>query len=148
MALDISKIEDTPHILDLLLEIEDVLDSLDMYVFQNWILGEIVDGPRIKRYWVELTLQYLHKKMPDPRAGLRLLKHGILVSYQKGKLEAVGDKPEEDIWLVKLEVPRRLLSGANNSASDYYDDEVDQDDLEGAKDLGIDNETGDTNGQA
>ncbi len=142
MALDLATIEDTPHVLDILLEVEDVLDSLDIYVFQNWILGEVIDGPRIKRYWVTVTLQYAHKQMPDPRAGLRLLKHGILVSFEKGELEAIANKPAEPIWLVKLEVPRRLLSGVNNTASDFYDDEVDQDDLEGAKDMGIDNTTG------
>jgi hypothetical protein len=142
MALDLETIEDTPHVLDILLECEDLLDSLDIYVFQNWINGELIDGPRIKRYWVSITLQYAHKQMPDPRAGLRLLKHGILVSFEKGELEAMANKPAEPIWLVKLEVPRRLLSGVNNTASDYYDDEVDQDDLEGAKDMGIDNDTG------
>jgi hypothetical protein len=142
MALDLATIEETPHVLDILLEVEDVLDSLDIYVFQNWILGEVIDGPRIKRYWVTVTLQYAHKQMPDPRAGLRLLKHGILVSFEKGELEAIANKPAEPIWLVKLEVPRRLLSGVNNTASDFYDDEVDQDDLEGAKDMGIDNTTG------
>lgn len=142
MALDLATIEDTPHVLSILLEVEDVLDSLDIYVFKNWILGEVIDGPRIKRYWVTVTLQYDHKKMPDPRAGLRLLKHGILVSFEKGELEAMPNTPAEPIWLVKLEVPRRLLSGVNNTASDFYDDEVDQDDLEGAKDMGIDNTTG------
>lgn len=142
MPVNLNQLEETPHVLDILLEFEDVLDSLDIYVFKNWILGEVIDGPRIKRYWVTVTLQYDHKKMPDPRAGLRLLKHGILVSFEKGELEAMPNTPAEPIWLVKLEVPRRLLSGVNNTASDFYDDEVDQDDLEGAKDMGIDNTTG------
>lgn len=142
MAIDLNNIEETPHLLDILLEMEDTLDSLDIYVFKNWINGEVVDGPRIKRYWVTVTLQYAHDQMPDPRAGLRLLKHGILVSFLKGELEAMANKPAEAVWLVKLEVPRKLLSGMNNTASDYYDDEVDQDDLEDAKDMGIDNTTG------
>jgi hypothetical protein len=142
MALDLNALEETPHVLDILLELEDVIDSLDIYVFKNWIHGEVVDGPRIKRYWVTIMLQYKHEQMPDPRAGLRLLKHGILVSFEKGELEALPNKPAEPVWIVKLEVPRKLLSGMNNTATDYYDDEVDQDDLESAKDMGIDNTTG------
>lgn len=142
MAIDISEINETPHILAILLEIEDVLDSLDLYVFKNWILGEVVEGPIIKRYWISITLQYEHKKMPDPRACLRLLKHGILVSYKKGELEGVHGKSPEPLWLVNIEIPRRLLAGITAAASDVYDDEVDQDDLESAKDMGIDNTTG------
>jgi hypothetical protein len=142
MAIDLKNIEETPHLLDIMLEIEDVLDSLDIYVFKNWFLGEVIDGPRIKRYWVELTLQYPKSLMPDPRAGLRLLKHGIMVSYEKGQLEALKDKPAEPVWLVKVEVPRKLLTGMSNATTDYYDDEIDVDDIESAKDMGVDGETG------
>lgn len=142
MAIDLNNIEETPHILDIMLEVEDVLDSLDIYVFKNWFLGEVIDGPRIKRYWVEITLQYPKKMMPDPRAGLRLMKHGILVSFTEGKLEALKETPAEPVWLVKVEVPRRLLTGMSNATTDFYDDEIDSDDIESAKDMGVDDETG------
>ena len=142
MPIDLSHIDETPHILDILIEVEGVLDSLDLYAFKNWINGEIVNGPIIKRYWIELTLQYLQHQMPDPRAGLRLLKHGIMVSFSKGNLEALANEAEEPVWLVKLEVPRRLLTGMSNATTDFYDDEIDVDDVDGAKDMGVDDETG------
>ena len=40
MEFDLNKIEETPHLLDILLEIEDVIDSLDIYVFKNWLKGQ------------------------------------------------------------------------------------------------------------
>lgn len=142
MPIDLTHIEETPHVLDILLEIESVLDSLDLYVFKNWILGEIVDGPRIKRHWVSITLKYQQNLMPDPRAGLRLLKHGIMVSFGKGTMEELPEAPEEPVWLVKIEVPRRLISGLNNATTDFYDDEVDSELVDSAKDIGVDDETG------
>jgi hypothetical protein len=39
--LDLKSIEETPHLLDILLQVEDVLDSLDTYVFEDsQILGD------------------------------------------------------------------------------------------------------------
>jgi hypothetical protein len=72
--LDLKSIEETPHLLDILLQVEDVLDSLDTYVFKHWINGEVVQGPKIRKFWVTISLKYDYEDMPDPRAALRLLK--------------------------------------------------------------------------
>lgn len=141
MDLDLKKIEETPHLLDILLEIEDVLDSMDIYVYRNWMLGEVVNGPSIRRYWVSITLKYYEEQMPDPRAGLRLLKHGVMVKFRKAQEEGEAGKGNKNIWLVELEVPRKLINGINDAGTDFYDDEVDVDDIESAKDLGVDDES-------
>lgn len=143
---------------------EDVLDSLDVYVFKNWFKGEVVEGPSIRRYWLNMTLKYGYDEMPDPRAGLRLLKHDIRVKFEKAKEETKGivpdsdktetpeqadldprkmKKPEatDDVWLVHISMPRRLVSQIATSEMDFYDDEIDVDDVEDAKDSGIDDET-------
>jgi len=138
---DLSKIEETPHLLDLLLEMEDVIDSLDVYVFRNWLLGEVVSGPNIRRYWVNMKLMFPRDKMPDPRGGLRLLKHGVLVKYKKGSVPNTIEGTDVDVWFVDLDFPRKLLSGINDSGTDYYEDEIDIDDIESAKDQGVDAET-------
>jgi hypothetical protein len=141
MELDLKKIEETPHLQDMLIEIEDVLDSLDIYVFRNWIKGEIVKGPTIRRYWVDVILMYLDEEMPDPKGGLRLLKHGVMVKFRKDK--RIGAKGVEvDVWYVELEVPRKLINGMNDASTDYYDDEIDIDDVDSAIDLGVDDKTG------
>ena len=134
--IDLKEIDENPHLLDTMIEIEDVLDSLDVYVFRNWMKGEVVDGPHIKRHWVTMTLAYALKQMPDPKGGLRLLHHGVIVKYRKEEFR------EEEHWLVELKVPRSLLTGESDPSVEYYEDEVDTEDVDDAVDLGVDDETG------
>lgn len=156
MALDLEKLEDSPHLLDLLIQMEDVLDSLDTYVFRNWFDGEIVEGPKVRRYWLDMTLMFPAKKMPDPRAGLRLLKHGVRVDFRKGTqeeggeyrdvsgIEGKGDKADNHtVWLVRISVPRRLISDIGAGELDFYEDELDDvEDVEDAQDSGMNDESG------
>ena len=172
MPIDLEKIQETPHLLDILLQMEDVLDSLDVYVFKNWYLGEVAEGPIVRRYWLDFTLKYPYDKMPDPKAALRLLKHGIRVDFWKAKLKGnefvdaeddkvaeeegnmeVGEKKNEKdpvkdtVWLVRISIPRRLVVQMTSDELDFYDDEVDTDDVEDAKDSGIDDESAYTTGE-
>ena len=149
MAIDIEKLEDSPHLLDLLIQMEDVLDSLDVYVFKHWIDGELVEGPKVRRYWLDMALKYPFKKMPDPRAGLRLLKHGIRVdfeqSHEENSAKPNNDAQDEDgtkIWLIRISIPRRLISELSAGQLDFYDDEVDVDDVQDAQDTGMNDESG------
>lgn len=159
--IDLDKISDSPHLLDILLQMEDVLDSLDVYVFKNWYRGEVVEGPKVRRYWLDFTLKYDFDKMPDPKAALRLMKHGARVDFWKAKYgkegefedSAVtetemndhenGEKPKESesFWLVRISIPRRLVAQMSAEEMDFYDDEVDIDDVEDAQDSGIDDES-------
>lgn len=131
--LDINRLNETPHLLDVLLEIEDVLDSMDLYVFKNWIRGEVIFGPHIKRYSISISLQFKKGFMPDPLGGMRMQKHGIFVEYKN---------TEDGSWVIDLGIPRRLINGMNDSDTDFYDDEVDLEDVESAVDMGIDGESG------
>lgn len=135
-------------LLTILLEIEGMLDKLDMYVFENWIEGEIVDGPNVSKYWIDLTLMYKREQMPDPEAITRLTEHNIKVFYKKDVLEQPKkiEDPEDleidlqdptapgynkrraktetiPIWLVKLEIPRQFID-------EYYSEQVYVDGLE------------------
>ena len=135
-------------LLTILLEIEGMLDKLDMYVFENWIEGEVVDGPNVSKYWIDLTLMYKLEQMPDPEAITRLTEHNIKVFYKKDVLEQPmkiesPDDLETDlqdpdspgynkrrakietipIWLVKLEIPRQFID-------EYYSEQVYVDGLE------------------
>lgn len=160
--IDLDKISDSPHLLDILLQMEDVLDSLDIYVFKNWYRGEVVEGPKVRRYWLDFTLKYDIDRMPDPKAALRLMKHGARVDFWKAKYgkdgefedSAVsesemneheanggGEKGSEDFWLVRISIPRRLVAQMSAEEMDFYDEDVDTDDVEDAKDTGIDDES-------
>jgi hypothetical protein len=164
MAIDLEKLQDSPHLLDILLQMEDVLDSLDIYVFKNWYSGEIAEGPVVRRYWLDFTLKYPYDKMPDPKAALRLLKHGVRVDFWKAKVKGeefidadeanqaqeteVGaheaekkDDHKDTVWLVRISIPRHLVAQMSAEEMDFYDEEVDVDDVEDAKDSGIDDES-------
>lgn len=160
MAIDLEKLQESPNLLDILIQMEDVLDTMDVYVFKNWLKGEVVEGPIVRRYWLDMTLRYPFRNpdgssgMPDPRAALRLLKHNVRVDYQKaryetekfgeGVIEEVDENETGDdlVWLLKVSIPRRLVVQMNAASHDFYDDEVDIDQVEDAQDSGMDNETG------
>jgi hypothetical protein len=156
MTIDLEQLEDSPHLLDLLIKMEDVLDSLDVYVFSNWFDGEIVEGPKVRRYWLDMTLLFPKEKMPDPRAGLRLLKHGVRVDFQKAAQEEGGEYREisgiegktnkdgnREVWLVRISVPRRLIAEISAGELDFYEDELDDvEDVQDAQDTGMNDESG------
>ena len=124
------KISDTNTLLDMLLEFEGVLDGMDLYAYKNWNKGEVISGPKLGRYFIEVALMYPHKEMPDPDAILRLRKNDVDVKMYKDKLisprkiESIddteitlrGDKPRrtakpkyDNIWIVELKMPRRFV---------------------------------------
>jgi hypothetical protein len=144
MALDLEKINDSPHLLDILIQMEDVLDSLDIYVFAHWMKGEIVEGPVVRRYWFDFTLRYDIKKMPDPRGAMRLLKHGVRVDYNKVTVQADdGSEPDEAThWEVKVSVPKRLVADMNAAELDFYDEDIEVEDVQDAQDEGMNDESG------
>jgi hypothetical protein len=143
--LDLNRFDESPHLLDLLIQMEDVLDSLDLYVFKNWFKGEVVEGPTIQRYWLGVTLRFSLEHMPDPRGAKRLLKQQIIPEYEK---VTVSDQPSEEAeesgpthWQVKLQIPRRLVADMNAAELDFYDQDIDVDDVQDAQDSGITDET-------
>jgi hypothetical protein len=149
MTLDLEKISDSEHLLTTLVQMENVLDSLDVYSFAHYLDGEVVEGPIVSRYWVSFSLLYPYNLMPDPRAATRMLKAGIRVEFDrmqrdkdKNPEENPDHKPESPPeWLVRITIPRRLLDQINDVDLELYDDEVNADDVEDAQDSGIDDES-------
>lgn len=90
----IEPISRTPALVDILIQIEDVLDSLDIYAYDNWIEGSLAYGPFLRRHWIELGFFYPHKKMPDPYGSKRLIKYGIRVNFKKIKVPVVMENGE------------------------------------------------------
>jgi hypothetical protein len=72
--------------LETLMDVERVMDTANIYVYKNWIEGEVVEGPRIDRYWVTVTLMYPKALMPDPEGAMRLIKNGCKVYYTEEEL--------------------------------------------------------------
>lgn len=111
--------------LAVLKDFERVLDEMDLYVYKNWIDGELVKGPIVERYWVTSSFMWPYDKMPDPTGGKRLLDYGCKVTYKKDvlieprKIESADDiRPgtkkgkldQKPIWIVEITLPKKLVS--------------------------------------
>jgi hypothetical protein len=125
---NIEQIYGSNNSLGLLKDFERVLDELDVYVFDFWIDGELMDGPRESRYFVECTFMWPKDKLPDPAGGKRLLEYGCKVQVAESKIAEVRKikKPEDirpgtrkgkidhkEIWIIKIAMPKKLMSDIN-----------------------------------
>lgn len=122
---NIESIYSTNSSLSVLKDFERVIDELDLYVYKNWIDGELVEGPIIKRHWITAAFMWPKNKMPDPMGAKRLLDYGCMVKYEKTHLvEPRKVKKPEDyrpgtkkgkldrspIWVVHITMPKTLVS--------------------------------------
>jgi hypothetical protein len=109
--------------LAVLKDFERVLEEMDVYVYENWIDGELAYGPRVDRHWITAGFMWDHDKMPNPIAGKRLTDLGCKVTYQKSHLlEPRKIKTENDlrpgtkkgkldrkpIWIVEVQMPKKV----------------------------------------
>jgi hypothetical protein len=125
---NIEQIYGSNNALNLLKDFERVLDELDVYVYDNWIDGELVSGPKESRYFVECTFMWPKENMPEPRGGLVLIDYGCKVQIAESKIAKVrkiktpddirpgtrkGKIDLEDIWMVKITMPKKLMHDIN-----------------------------------
>ena len=148
MATDLDSIKTTlvniskgDELLDTLLEFERTLDNAEIFAYKNWILGELVEGPIIGRYWYKTVWMYPYAMMPDPNAGLRLTKLGAKVSFKKGtfnkpvKVHGPEDwkNPEtkaakmahHEVWLVTIDMPLKYINRGLEQTDDIIQQDID-----------------------
>ena len=142
---------DSSSDLNVLLEFEEVLDNLNIYAYKNWESGEVVAGPEVTKYWVNVTLMYPRKLMPDPDAAMRLIKHGARVFFGKEEfiepvkvvtpddLEPADEnnkrKPKRKktpVWLVRIEMPRQFVNEFDSNKITVNGVDIDMSEVEGA----------------
>ena len=127
-------------ILSTLLEFERTLDNAEIFAYRNWILGELVEGPIIGRYWYKTVWMYPYAMMPDPNAGLRLTKLGAKVNFRKGvfkkpvKVEGPQDwvdpqtkrakMAEHEVWLVTIELPMKYIERGLQQEDDIIQKDI------------------------
>ena len=105
-------------------DFERVIDELDIYVYKNWIEGELVAGPDVGRYAVTCSWMWQRDEMPDPQGAKRLSDYGCKVLYKKEhilvprKIKEPGDyrpgtkKGKIDahpVWIVEITMPKKLM---------------------------------------
>jgi hypothetical protein len=138
-----------------LLDFERVLDEADIYAFKNWGLGELVDGPIIRRYEVICTFLWPTGVMPDPRGAKRLLPLGCNVKFKKTSIDvpvqilAPDDykpgthypkmKPRK-VWLVNITIPKSLMNDIRTGSVELEDQDIDLQDLDQAYEEDLDQE--------
>lgn len=129
---NIENIYDSNNAFNVLKDFERVLDELDLYVYTNWIDGELAMGPDIERHWVTCAFMWPKKDMPDPMGGKRLVDYDCKVRYKKDslikprKIEEPGDiRPgskkgkldRQPIWIVEIQMPKKLITDILGSTS-------------------------------
>ena len=110
--------------LSVLKDYERVLEVLDIYVYENWLEGELLEGPRVDRHWVTCKFMWPKENMPNPRAAKRLLEHDCRVKFEESfilqprKIESPDDfrpgtkKGKLDrhaILVVTISMPKKLV---------------------------------------
>lgn len=130
-----------------LLDFERVIDEADVYAFKNWELGELVDGPNVKRYSVICTFMWPTGIMPDPRAAKRLTPLGCRVQFKKTTIKVPIEIKEPDdykpgthypklidrkVWLVNIVMPRDLMDDIREGSIDLAGQTIDLEDLDDA----------------
>lgn len=145
----------TDSSLNSLMDFERVIDELDIYVFQNWKKGELVEGPLYEKYFVTCTFMWPYKKMPDPRGGEKLLDYGCLIRYIKDELEyPIKVKSPDDfepgtkmpkmttspIWLVEITMPKKLMRQIHQGSVELENEKIDLEDIEQAYETGLDDD--------
>lgn len=108
----------------ILKDFERVLDELDIYVFENWENGELIEGPIVNRYAVSCKFMWPRENMPNPDGGARLLDYGCKVTYQKDNLMVPRKVYDPDdfrpgtkkgkidahpVWIVSITMPKKLM---------------------------------------
>jgi len=139
------------------LDFERVLDESDLYAYRNWELGELVQGPNVKRYTVSCIFMWPYKLMPNPKGAGRLVAIGCTVKFAKSKIEVpVEVKDYEDyvagtrypkmapkkVWFVYIEIPKDLLDDIKEGSIDLAGQTIDLEELDNSYDEDLDKDNG------
>jgi hypothetical protein len=141
--------------MSLLLDFERVLDEADLYAFENWISGELVQGPVNNRYTVTCVFMYPYKLMPNPMGVKRLLILGCNVEFSKSTIKVpIEVKNYEDfvqgtrypkmqekkVWFVSIEIPKELMNDVKEGSIDLAEKSIDLNEIDDAYDDDLDKE--------
>jgi hypothetical protein len=142
-----------------LLDFERVLDESDLYAYRNWELGELVQGPNVKRYTVSCIFMWPYNLMPNPKGARRLVAIGCKIKFAKSKIEVpveVNDYEDyvagtrypkmapKKVWFVYIEIPKDLLDDIKEGSIDLAGQTIDLEELDDSYDEDLDKDDGQT----
>lgn len=141
--------------LETLMDFERVMDELDVFVFSNWIKGELAEGPIYEKYFVTCTFMWPYKFMPDPRGAERLLDYNCSIRYKKTQLSypVTVDDPSDfrdgthmpkmvkkPVWLVEIVMPKQLMRDIHRGSIELESEKIDLEDIEQSYEVGLDDD--------
>ena len=141
-----------------LLDFERVLDESDLYAYRNWDLGELVQGPDVRRYSVSCIFMWPYDLMPNPKGARRLTNIGCNVKFAKSKIKVPMEiknyddyvpgtrypkMEERKIWFVYIEIPKELLDDIKEGSIDLAGQTIDLEDIDNAYDKDLEKTTDD-----
>jgi|TARA_R110000796_G_scaffold152419_1_gene268902 hypothetical protein len=125
---NIKNIYASDNVVSSLVNMEKVLDDVNIYAYQNWNKGELVEGPQVTKYDTTATFMWEQSEMPDPDAGKRITNIGGQITFKKDiklvprKIKNYSDyRPgtrkgkldEMPVWLVKITIPNTVIEDFN-----------------------------------
>lgn len=143
----------TDSSINTLLDFERIIDELDIYTFDYWKQGEVVEGPIYEKYFVTCVLMWPYKRKPDTRGAKRLAEYGCVIKYRKDILEypikikspkdfAPGTKMPKmgktPVWLVTITVPKKLMQDIHQGSLELESETIDSEDIEQSYEQGLD----------
>lgn len=144
----LKRLDDSDDLLSILIDIENYFDTNNLYAFKNWIKGEVIGGPYVKKYWIKVILKYPYHDMPDPDGAARLLKHGTKCHFDINieKFPLPIKKPSDylpgtkkprigkrKVWEITFLIPRKFVQNLSAEIMDQYQEEVDLDTVDDAQ---------------
>jgi hypothetical protein len=141
-----------------LLDFERVLDESDLYAYRNWDLGELVQGPDVRRYSVSCIFMWPYDLMPNPKGARRLTNIGCNIKFAKSKIKVPMEiknyddyvpgtrypkMEERKIWFVYIEIPKELLDDIKEGSIDLAGQTIDLEDIDNAYDKDLEKTTDD-----
>lgn len=153
---NLTKLRESSNTLDILLDMERVLDQLDIYTYENWYAGELVEGPRTSRYFITASFMWPKKMPPDNRIFRKFRNFGIISSITEDKFvytvkpENYDDfepgsfmpkKAEAPVWVIELKIPKELMQEVKMGFMEIEGQQIDLQDLDKAYDTDIDKQT-------
>jgi len=150
----IEKLFKHQSLLDSLVEFERFLDNFHLYSYQGWYEGEVVAGPKVERFWIRVVLMF--HQLPDPMAGMALIKHGCKVKFKQGhSIDAIKVRTPDDyredgskkpkmkkdpVWFIEISVPRRFIDEVDIEDMTMFDDKIETRDVGEAEDQNLESE--------
>jgi hypothetical protein len=139
--------------LSMLCDFERVLDSVDIYTFPHWEMGELVEGPVITKYFVRCKFMWPKKMMPDPSGAKRLVPYGVRITYEETHVDMPIEITKSDdyrpgskkgkivkapVFIVEIMMPKSLMKDIKQGSKEIAGEEIDLSDLSQAYEKDLD----------